>query len=294
MTHEIYDKVKKNIEQFITQEIDRRDDPYLSENQERIIEKYIEEICDESNQKMKSCTEKETEAFRKLMGIDNNGDLQTYKQVCKQLNKHNVRPLIFNANRKLMWAIYREILFEDKVKLIQLEYNYQENKGMIIPEDIEVENLKSIIYFEYEKLREMGINNVRDITNYTIPEITSIINNINIHSRRKHNKEKVANELIKTIHILGFLFNGEDGYQDQIDYFDRLRRIINTEISDNSDEDRNIKKELYHRKELVLYYDRLIKEKELLLRSLDEIDKDISKTKEEIIQKENKIKTRKR
>ena len=38
MTQEIYDKVKKNIEQFIKQEIDKRDDSYLTENEQRIID----------------------------------------------------------------------------------------------------------------------------------------------------------------------------------------------------------------------------------------------------------------
>ena len=292
MTQEVYEKVKKNIEGYIAQEIDRRDDAYLTENQERIINKFIKEICNESNPKMKSCTEKETEAYRKLMGIDNNGDIQTYKQVCEQLDKHNVRPLIINANRKLMHTIYKEILFEDKVRLIQLEYNYQETKGMILPEDIDIINLKSIIYFEYEKLQELGINNVEDITSYTMSEITDIINIINNDTRRKENKEKVAGELIKTIHILGFKFNGEDGYKEQVEYFNRLKRIKNNKITDISNEDNKIKKELYHRKELILYYNRLIKEKNNLFRSLNEIEKDISKTKDEIIEKENKIRTR--
>ena len=45
MTQEVYEKVKKNIEGYIAQEIDRRDDAYLTENQERIINKFIKEIC---------------------------------------------------------------------------------------------------------------------------------------------------------------------------------------------------------------------------------------------------------
>lgn len=293
MTQEIYDKVKKNIEQFIKQEIDKRDDSYLTENEQRIIDKFTREICNESNLKMQSCTEKETEAYRKLMGIDNNGEMQTYKQVSEELNKNNIRALVFNANRKLMWSIYKEILFEDKVKLIQLEYKYQENKGMILPEDIEILNLKSIIYFEYKELQELGVNNVKDITSYTIPEITNLINIINNDTKRKENKEKVAEELIKAIHLLGFKFNDEDGYEEQSEYFNRLRKIENNEISDISNEDNRIKKELYHRKELIMYYDRLAKEKELLLKSLDEVESEILKAKEEIIQKENKIRTRK-
>lgn len=258
MTQEIYDKVKKNIEQFIKQEIDKRDDSYLTENEQRIIDKFTREICNESNLKMQSCTEKETEAYRKLM-----------------------------------WSIYKEILFEDKVKLIQLEYKYQETKGMILPEDIEVLNLKSIIYFEYKELQELGINNVKDITSYTIPEITNLINIINNDTKRKENKEKVAEELIKAIHLLGFKFNDEEGYEEQSEYFNRLRRIENNEMLDISNEDDRIKKELYHRKELIMYYDRLVKEKELLLKSLDEVESEILKAKEEIIQKENKIRTRK-
>lgn len=291
MKQEIYNKVSKNIEQYILQYLDERDDCYLSENEDRIIEKYISEICNEKKQKMKSCTEKETEAYRKLMGIDNDGEKQTYKQVCQELNKHNVKQLVFNANRKLMSSIYKEMLLEDKVKLIQINYQYIENKGMILPENIKIDDLSSIIYYEYKFLENSGIKTIKDLIEYPKTEIYNII--LNTKTKRKSNKGTIAIELINAIHILGFVFKDEEGYEEQQKYFEKLRAMIeNPSKIYYNDEDISLKKEIYSRKYLVEHLEKLLKQQKYLTIKPQEIELEIGITKEKIIKTETKIRTR--
>lgn len=289
MTQEIYEKIKRNIEECIEPTLDNLSDPYLFENEDRVIEKIAQELCNENITKMKSCTEKETEAYRKLIGVDNNGEKRSYKEASHELNKHNVRSLVFNANRKLIWSIYKEILFEDKVKLIKINYNYQEDKGMIFPEDIEIESLKSIIYFEYEELTKIGIKNLKDITSYTIPGLTILIKEISKNSNRKKEKEKIVEELIETIHALGFLFKGEEGYEKQLIHFDNIKKEIHRKIS-NVSNNNELRKQLSQRKKLVNDYNNIVSGKQLIIKSENEIRKELDKTKEEIISIEDQIK----
>lgn len=293
MKQELYNKVSKNIEKFIMQYLDNRDDIYLIENQDRIIKKYINEICDGTKIKMKNCTEKETEAYRTLMGIYNNGEMQTYKQTCQKLNKNNIKQLIFNANRKMMATIYKQMLLEDKVKLISFNIEYQESKGMLLPENIDIDCLSSVIYYEYEFLKRMGIENIKDIIEYTIPEILNIIENLK--TKRKSNKKDIAKELIDVIHILGFVFKNEEGYEAQQNYFEKLRTVIKYPSKIYySDEEINLKKELYLRKSMIEYLNKLLalKQKYNIYTNIEQIDKKIEATKETIIKTEAKIRLR--
>lgn len=291
MKQEIYNKVSQNIKQYILQYLDERDDCYLCDNKDRIIEKYINEICNENNSKMKSCTEKETEAYRKLMGVDNNGEKQTYKQACQELNKHNVKQLVFNANRKLMSTIYKEMLLEDKIQLIQLNYQYMENNGMILPEHIKIDDLSSIIYYEYQSLETSGIRTIKDMIEYSQIEIYNII--LNTKTSRKSNKDTIANELINTIHILGFVFRDEEGYAEQEEYFEKLRSIIeNPSKIYYDDEDIILKKEIYSRKHLINHLKKLLNQQENLTIEWHELEQEIGITKEKIIKAETNIRTR--
>ena len=289
---ELYEKVKENIKEYITKILDDRDDLYLWENKDRIIEKVTRELLEE--EKIISCTEKETEAYKVFMGLTDNGDMLTYKQVGEKLNKHNARGLIRNANRKLISTLYQEILFEDTINLVKMSYNYNYNKGMILPEDIEIDNLRSIVYFEMDALKKLNINTVAEIISLKVSEITEIIGKLTKLSRRANYKDRVANNLVKAIHLLGFVFQGENGYEEQSEYFDKLRVIMKTEEENLvNNEDKTIKQELCLREELIDYYNTLCKKKNVLTKELNDIQNAIKETKEEIINKENKIRSRK-
>ena len=287
MTDDIYTKVKTTIAEYVKQLLEDKDDSYLCSNEDRVIKKFIEEICDESSTRLKGCTEIETMTYRTMMGMYSDGEKKNYRQVKDVLKKGNTRIVILNTNRKLMSEIYKELLFEDKVRLILEEYKYEKNKGMFLPEDITLEDLSSIIYFEKEGLKEIGIENVFDLTSFSKTEINDLISNLK--TRRKYGRENTAKELIDTIHMLGYLFIDEEGYEEQINEFDEIRRIINQDTT--CEKKQELKETLNHRNNLVFLCNHLKKQQKDGFNQVT--DKEILRLKDEIIIAEGKIRSRK-
>lgn len=287
MADDIEIRVKETITEYVKQLLEDRDDSYLCSNKDRVIKKFIEEICNESSPTLKGCTEIETTTYRTMMGMYSDGQKKNYKQVREILQKGNPRITILNTNRKLMNEIYKELLFEDKVKLILESYEYEKNKGAFLPEYITLEDLSSIIYFEKDTLKELGIENVLDLTSFKRADINDIISNLK--TRRKYGKENIGKELIEAIHLLGYLFIDEDGYEDQMNEFDEIRRIMKQEIT--SEQEKELQESLNYRNNLVFLYNNLKKqEKEGFNQGTE---KEMKRLKNEIIMAEGKIRSRK-
>ena len=287
MDDDIYTNLRTTIAEYVKKLLEDKDDSYLCSNEDRVIKKFIEEICNESSSKLKGCTEIETITYRTMMGMYSDGKKKNYKQVKEILKKGNSRITILNTNRKLMSEVYKDLLFEDKVRLILEGYKYKKNKSMFLPEDIGLEDLSSIIYFEKDSLKELGIKNVFDLTSFSIDEINDLISNLK--TRRKYGKENVAKELINAIHLLGYFFIEEEGYEEQIHEFDEIRKIMKQDITSKKDKD--LKEKLNTRNNLVFLYNHLKKQQEEIQNQ--RIDKEIAKVREEIISIESKIRKRK-
>lgn len=102
-----YEKIRANVFNFL-QSIS-----YSEQDRDIISDRIAQEICDETAEKMKYCTKKQTEAFRSLMGMDNEGERQKYTSVDSKLSKTNTRGLVHTATTRLIRGIRGELLEEE-------------------------------------------------------------------------------------------------------------------------------------------------------------------------------------
>lgn len=289
MTNEMYNKKKETIASYIKQIINDREDSYLIINEKRVINKFIEEICNESKSKMTNCTERETQIYRTMLGLYSDGTKKSYMKVRDILNGGNIRAAVLNVNRKLMQAIYHDLLLEDKVFLIKLNYNYEDNNGMYLPENISIENLNSIAEFEEKSLQERNINDLYDLINCNTIAVKRMIKSPNTAK-----KEKSANDLIKAVHLLGYVFKDEEGFEKQIEEIKRLRLIINVEANCIINEEyKELKKDISYRNILVNLYHQY-QDLDDNMPNIKRLEKEKSAIAEEIIELEAKIRTRKK
>lgn len=98
-----YEKIRENVFKFLEKI------PYSEKDREIISSRIAQELCEEQNEKMKYCTKKQTDAYRKLMGLENNGERKSYTSVEKELNKTNIRGLVNTATTHLIRGIRKEI-----------------------------------------------------------------------------------------------------------------------------------------------------------------------------------------
>lgn len=276
MSEEEYNAIRENVANYI-EEYSKRFGVY---RKERMIDIITNDICDDTRNTIHFCTATQTEAFKKLMGVDDGGQRQTYANVKRALRKCNVRELVYNATRNVKRGMNELALWSEGIRD---NVGYDKEQGTIFPEDISVENLFNTGYYardkyNIQKLLDRKIYNVNDLISLSTDDAIDLIMT-SVDPNKTRSVSSAAYNIIKLIHLLGYVFADENGYVEQQEKFHKLKQMLSgNEKIDNA----NLTNYLNKRNELLDIKDKLLSEEEVLSQQLQELKQQLEETKQQL------------
>ena len=248
VSEELYNKIKENVQEYVEQNSNKTP-------RERVVKIITNDICDETKSSIRYCTPKQTEAYRKLMGLNKNGERQSYAEVSKELRKKNIRDLTRLATLNVIRGVGFDEEYEIHAMCIRKDIGYDKNKYIILPEEIPLEKL---IFYNKRINTNKTLKDLLELTEedalrviYLSIKASTTDWNENFESRMRNIKKTIT-----LVHMLGYVFKGEKGYIEQQMGLQEIRRRIKDTNIKNEDINNNINQ----RNELIDCHESLGKE----------------------------------
>ena len=269
MSDEQYNKIRENVASYVEKKSISRF------RKEQVIDLITADVCDDARKSIRFCTSNQTEAFRKYVGLDHDGQKQTYAQVSRELNKTGIRELVRYVTKNVDQGIGSLGL---SAKGIRDEAGYRKDQGTVFPEDISVESLLYSYYDHYDaqKLVDKGIYTVNDLISMSIDDADNLLMEA-VNADKVRYVSSASYRIIMLVRLLGFYFADEEGYQEQQERFEMLRKMSSGSVEINNELLQNY---IFKRNELLDEKDRLLSEKERLENEVKDLERKLEEAKQ--------------